>query len=179
MGQGRKGAALATGAVMFGIVMAGCSSGSSSKSADSGSGPTVGTAAKAASPASGAISVDLVVTGDRTATVKGTKGTCEIPTGSTLGSRYDLSAADYPALGADGFLSVTGPEPIGGRAAPANLKALIGGAGFLDTDGSGLTVAANRKRVTVDADLGGGTAMTPDNPGTPVRVHISGTITCS
>ena len=179
MSHRHRGAVLAAGVVMLGIAMTGCSSGSSSGGSGSGSGSTAGTATKAASPATGAMSVNLVVSGDRTATIRGTKGSCEIPTDKRLGGAYDLSAADYPALGADGFLSVSGPQPIGGSLTPNLLKASIDGAGFLDTDGSGLTVSKDRKQVTIEADLDGGTAMTPDTPGTPVHVHISGTITCS
>jgi hypothetical protein len=137
-------------------------------------GATATTAAPAPS-ASGKVSVDLVITGDRPATIKGTKGRCIISSSDPLSSSYDFTAADYPSLGADGGFGAAGGSPLtgGGHTFPS-VKAIIGGAQFGDIDGSGITLAANGKSATLDTDLGGG-----DATGARLTGHVSGTITCS
>jgi hypothetical protein len=138
---------------------------------------TGGATAAPGSSGSGKVSVDLAITGDLPATIKGTKGRCNISSNDPMSSGYDFEAADYPSLGANGAFSVEGGQlrGDGGRTYP-NIKANIGGGGFLvfDSSGSGLTISANGKTVTFNMDLDGS-----DAAGTPVLDHVSGTITCS
>jgi hypothetical protein len=177
--QGRK--IYVIGVVIAGVVAAGCSSGGSS-SPSSGSTTTTSAPAEAS-----AVSVDLTITGDRPATIKGSKGRCDIPSSAEMPSNYEFSGADYPSLGPEGNFSVAGVQKAtgGGQAAggqnefPASIKAVINGGGFLDTDGAGITFSADRKKVTLDADLSGSTGGTTSSPGTPLNDHVSGTITCS
>jgi hypothetical protein len=160
--------------------MAGCSSSGSSKAADTS--PTTTTAAgntgagSTAGSGSGTVAVDLVITGDKPATIKGSKGRCSLPSNQTIGAGYDFSGSDYPSLGAGGDFSVAGPQQAtaaGQIALPSNIKALIKGSGYLDTDGHGITISADRKKVTINADIGGMTSS-----GTTIHELVKGTITC-
>jgi hypothetical protein len=170
--------------LVAGISLGACSSSGSSKAAPGATGSTSTTSrnpAGGSGTAAGGVRVDLVITGDRPVTIKGTKGRCDMPSNATLSSGYEFTAADYPVLGAGGVFNVAGPQ----RAIPgqiglaASIKVLIADVGFLDTDGSGITVSADRKTVALDADLSGSTAGTPSVPGTPLHDHVTGTIACS
>jgi hypothetical protein len=177
--HGSRRKALAIGAGMFAIVIvvAGCSSSGSSKAADTS--PTTTTAAgnttagNTAGSGSGTVSVDIVITGERPATIKGTKGQCSLPSNETSPAGYNFSGSDYPSLGAGGNFGVTGPQK-GPPAFPSSIKVLINGGGYLDTDGHGITISADRKKVTINADIGGLTSS-----GTTVHELVKGTITCS
>jgi hypothetical protein len=174
-------AALAIGAGMLAIVMAGCSSSGSSGKAKSTGSQTTTTAAgtpagSTGGSGSGTVSVDLVITGDKPVTIKGSKGRCLLPSEPSLAPGYDFASSDYPALGTGGAFSVTGPQKAtaGGQIAlPSSIKALIKGSGFLDTDGHGITISADRKNVTLDADIGGRLSS-----GATVHERVKGTITC-
>jgi hypothetical protein len=187
----------AIGTVLLAIVIAGCSSsGTSAKAKGKTAGSTSSTpgggtsASGSSSPGgsqttsgsgSGTVTVDLVITGDRPFTIKGTKGRCRIPSDNTLGSGYDFIGADYPSLGAGGAFSVEGPQlaTAGGQTAfPANIKVIIKGGGLANIGGSGITLSADRKKVTLNVGLGGSTGGTLSNPGTPLHGHVTGTITC-
>ena len=172
---------LVIGAGMLAIVMAGCSSSGSSAKAANGKSTTTAagshtTTTAGAGSANSTVSVDLVITGDKPATIKGSKGRCSLPSNSSLSSGYDFSGSDYPSLGAGGNFNVTGPQQAtaGGQLAfKSSIKALINGAGFLDTDGHGITISADRKKVTINADIGGMTSS-----GTTIHELVKGTITC-
>jgi hypothetical protein len=171
---GRRGAFAC--AIVFGITVVGCSSGSSSKSSPTSKPGSSATTAGGSSAAPTGVKVDLVITGDKPATIKGTKGRCRISNPAMVG--YDFSGADYPALGATGDLSINGPQQnTNGFQEPSNLKLVMPDSGFLDTDGSGITISADGKHVTLDAAIGGGTGD-PSATNT-LTDHITGTITCS
>ncbi len=134
------------------------------------------TSAAPATSGSGKVSVDLVITGDRPATIKGTKGRCIISSSDPLSSGYDFEAADYPSLGANGSFSAEGGQQrTDGSRSFAVVKASFNGGDFLtfDSSGSGITISANGKNATLDMDLDGG-----DATGTRLAGHVSGTITC-
>lgn len=57
---------------------------------------------------------------------------------------------------------------------PASLEAIIDDSGFMDADSSGITVSADGKVVTLDADMSGSTA----GGARPLEGHVSGTIAC-
>jgi hypothetical protein len=191
---GRGAAITAAALVLAGCVgaLAGCSSsspGSSGGSAGSTTGPAAGSTTRSTAPApaagadrgTGGVTVDLVITGDRPATIKGTKGRCDIPADPGVSSIYEFTGADYPELGAGGDFSVAGPQrPTDpeGLTLEASIKALVGDGGFLDNGGTGIDVSADRTSVTLDADLGGSTGGTVDKPGTPLHDHVTGTIAC-
>jgi hypothetical protein len=169
-------AALAIGAV---LVLGACSSSGSSKSSTTNAGgstaaATGGATGNTVKPPNGAlaVNVDLVFTGDKPATIKGTKGRCDIPTDERLSSAYEFSYEDYPQLGSHGDVSVTGPQNTQLKLGPG-VKAIINGSGFLD-HGTGITVSADRKSVTLDADIGGQTSS-----GRRINEHVAGHITCS
>ena len=174
----RKALALGAGMIAIVIVMASCSSSGSSKAADTS--PTTTTVAggnttSGAGSANGTVSVDLVITGDKPATIKGTKGRCSLPSDPSLGAGYEFSGSDYPSLGAGGDFSVAGPQQktatqIG---VAASIKAIIKGSGYLSTGGHGITISADRKKVTLNVDIGGITSS-----GTTIHELVKGTITC-
>jgi hypothetical protein len=180
--QTTKCRTLAIGAGLLAIVMAGCSSSGSSGKAANGSVQTTTSVAgstgsgSTAGSGSGTVSVDLVITGDKPATIKGSKGRCSLPSNSSSSSGYDFSGSDYPSLGPGGDFSVTGPQQAtaGGQLAfKSSIKALISGSGFLATNGRGITVSADRKKVTINADIGG-----TSSSGTTVHELVKGTISC-
>jgi hypothetical protein len=175
--RGSRRKAWAIGAGMLAIVMAGCSSSGSSKAADTSPTTTSAaggntTTAAGAGPATGSVSVDLVITGQKPATIKGTKGRCSLPSNPSSSSGYDFSGSDYPSLGPGGDFNVAGPQK-GPPAFPSSIKALINGEGYLDTDGHGITISADSKKVTINADIGGRLTS-----GTTVHELVKGTITC-
>jgi hypothetical protein len=188
--RGSAGRAVAVQALLLAAILLAASSSSGSSKAGTtsptGGGNLATTTSAGSNPAKSAsggtaVTVDLVVTGDRPFTIKGTKGSCSIPSNDSLVSSYNFTGDDYPSLGAKGIFSVAGPQKAtaGGQLAfAASIKALIKGAGFLDTAGRGITVSADRTKVTLDTDISGGTAGTISNPGTPLRDHVTGTITC-
>jgi hypothetical protein len=161
------------------LVLGACSSSGSAKASTtnaggSTTGPTRGATGNTVKPPNRApaVNVDLVFTGDKPATIKGTKGRCSIPTDERLSSGYEFSYEDYPQLGLHGDVSVTGPQNTQLKLGPS-LKAIINGSGYLDT-GTGITVSADRKSVTLDADIGGMTSS-----GQQINEHVRGHITCS
>jgi hypothetical protein len=121
----------------------------------------------AGSPRSGApgVTADLTISGDRTASLKGTKGTCSGRVPLTV----TLSGADYADLGPSGAFSATGP---GASAATARFKVLVANVGFLSGMDAGITASADGKTLTFNSDAAGGRS------GTPEHIHIAGTVTC-
>jgi hypothetical protein len=181
MGHGRRSgsvsaavAALAIGAVLG---LGACSSSGSAKASttNAGGSTTVAPAGSTVKPTSGAptVSVDLVITGVKPATIKGTKGRCSLPSDKSLSSGYEFEGADYPSLGPDGVFNVAGPQNTQLKL-PPSIKAIINGSGFLSGRDAGITVSPDRKSVTLDADIGGMTSS-----GQQINEHVRGHITCS
>ncbi len=160
------------------VLVAACSSGGGGTTAKTRPPTPVSTAARVKG-----VQVNLMMTGDRTAVIVGTAGTCTIP---AFGApTYMFQGTDYPTLTPGGSLNVSGPivAENGGRVAPS-LKVLMGDVGLLTPqDGTGITVSANKRLVTLDADLSGGVGVSADNsildPANSLHAHISGTIRCS
>ena len=178
MGSARR--AVLTGCLIGAlVVIAGCSSGSSSSTTPKTRPPTPSpTAAKVKG-----VLVNLMLTGDRTAVVTGTNGTCKIP---PFGApTYDFDGSDYPTLGPGGSLSIIGPIVVAnGATVPATVKIIMGDVGLLSPqNGAGITVSQNKRNVTLDADVSGGPGVTEDNsllpPDQSLHAHISGTIRCT
>ncbi len=124
-----------------------------------------------------------MLSGDRTATIVGTKGTCNIP---TFGApTYVFTGADYPDLGPTGSIRISGPVVVAnGGTVPATAKILMGDIGLLaPQDGTGITVSTNKRLVTVNADVTGGPGVTEDinlaPPDSTVVAHLTGTIRCT
>jgi hypothetical protein len=128
------------------------------------------------------VQANLMLTGDRTAVLAGTEGKCTIP---AFGApTYELDGSDYPGLGPDGSLRVTGPIVVANGSVPPTAKVLIGDVGLLTPqDGAGVTVSSNKRVVTLDADLSGGPGVTEDinlqPPDSTVHAHLAGTIRCT
>ena len=122
------------------------------------------------------MTVDLTITGDRPATISGTKGECSKKVagdGPPIGE-YVFSGSDYPSLGAEGAFSLSPAEPYlsGGESDPY-IKVVIGDVGFLSSDAAGITVSADGKQVTLDNAISGGSG------GTLYVGKVTGTIVCA
>jgi hypothetical protein len=124
------------------------------------------------------LKVDLVLTGTKSVTIKGTKGTCHISTSPDFGTEVDLSGADYPSMGSAGALSIEAPHTnrfVGGTstANPGLVKFDISGTGGISGETPTISVSADKKTVTLDTTIDGtsGTATVHEN--------IKGTIVCS
>jgi hypothetical protein len=170
---------VAAGVLGLGVLLAaGCSSSGGSKPATSTSTSTTTTKPKATDAV-----FNVVITGDRPATITGAKGSCSIDGDSA--PQYSLSSTDYPALGPSGELSVTGKTVVpGSDPVPASLKLVVADAGFLaPSTGAGITIKPNQKVVMLDTDLSGGVSGENDaninDPDNSLHGHITGSITCS
>lgn len=164
---------LAAAMLVTAALGAGCGSKSSTKtSVGSGAGAT-STTAKPASAAAGSVkSVDLVMTGQDPATVKGTKGTCSIRPTQT---GYDFESDAYPSLGTPGAISIIRM----GSSGTAELKILINGNYLFDMSrGQGITISSDNKHVDVDVDLTRGSVAGSGAPST-MSGHLKGTIDCN
>lgn len=129
------------------------------------------------------VQVNLTLTGDRTATIQGTKGSCTIP---AFGApSYEFTGKDYPTLGSKGSLTISGPVEVNGTVAvPASAKVLLADVGLTSpTDGSGISLTNNNMTVTVDTQVGGGTGQSEDinldNPSNTVTAQLTGSIRCT
>ena len=177
MGSARR--AVLTGCLIGAlVVIAGCSSGGSSTTPKTRPPTPTPTAATVKG-----VQVNLLLSGDRTAVVTGTKGTCKIP---PFGApTYDFAGSDYPSLGPGGSLSVIGPLVVANSGSvPPAVKIIMGDVGLLTPQiGAGITVSPNKRNVTLDADVSGGPGVTSDNsildPNASLHAHISGTIRCT
>lgn len=177
MGSARRAAL--TGCLIGALVaFAGCSSGSSATTPKTR--PTTPTPTAATVKG---VQVNLLLSGDRTAVVTGTKGTCKIP---PFGApTYNFDGSDYPSLGPGGSLSVIGPIVVAnGGTVPATVKIIMGDVGLLTPQiGAGITVSSNKRVVTLDADVSGGPGVTSDinlnSPDNSLHAHIAGTIRCT
>jgi hypothetical protein len=154
---------------------AGCGSKSSAKTsagAGAGAGAT-STTVKPSSAAAGSVkSVDLVMTGQDPATVKGTKGRCSI--GATQAG-YDFGSDDYPSLGTQAGISILRMSSSG----TPQLKILINGNYLFDmSNGQGIKISADNKHVDVDLDLTHGSVAGSGQPST-TSGHLKGTIDCN
>jgi hypothetical protein len=175
----RSGGAIAgAGIVAAMMVIGACSSGGGGTSDTRKPGTTTTTA-----PAITGVQVNLTITGDRTATIQGTKGSCSIP---PFGSAtYAFGGADYPSLGANGSLSVAGPlEVNGSTGVPASVKVVIGDVGLLSpANGSGITISNNERVVMINTPISGGTGQSEDinltGPEASVHAQLVGTIRCT
>jgi hypothetical protein len=174
----------AVAACLAGVVLlaGGCNSDDGSAAPD-----TRPTTTTTSGPRVTGVAVDITITGDRTATVQGTKGKCTIP---EFGApTYEFSGADYPSLGAGGSISIAGPVSVANGTVPANAKVTITGAdpstdvGFLSTpEGTGITLTRNQLVVMLDAPLTGGLGGAEDislNPAeNDLSARMSGSIRC-
>jgi hypothetical protein len=128
--------------------------------------------------------VTLTITGDRTATVQGTQGTCTIP---EFGApTYEFSGADYPTLGTRGSISIAGPVTVANGTVPASAKVTLTGAdpandvGFLsDPQGTGISLSGNQLVVMLDAPLTGGLGGAEDINLDPAANNLSARMTGS
>src|SRR5690242_20128421 len=97
-----------SGVVAALLLVSACSSGGSSTTATTRRPRTTTTTR----PDVTGVQVNLTLTGDRTATIQGTKGTCTIP---AFGApSYEFTGKDYPTLGPKGSLTITGPVVVNG-----------------------------------------------------------------
>jgi hypothetical protein len=159
--------------------------GSSSSKAEGASPSTAATTSRsstaprpATTVAMPGLKVDLVLTGTKSVTIKGTKGTCHISTSPDFGTEVDLSGADYPSLGSAGALSIEAPHTtrfVGGTstANPGLVKFDISGTGGISGETPNITVSADKKTVTLDTTIDGTSGAAT------VHENIKGTIVCS
>lgn len=110
-------------------------------------------------------SVDLRFTGPIALVANGTAGTCQLgkdASGIVTKFGFSASGTDYPGLG-DGFFVEEGNNGF------VTVKLLAGaGANFINIQDIQNAVSADHKSITLDADLGGGSATE----------HVAGTIVC-
>ncbi len=164
-----RGGWLRFGVVVLGVTVATAACGGSGSTGKASSSSTSQSSSSNSTGASGSgpqsVKVDVVITGDSTATIKGTKGQCSV---LPNGAAYSFTGADYPDLGTDGALSVRGPTKIGAsQTQPPSIKMIVQGRGYLSgADVGGIQVSPDGKKVTLDLTLSG-------------RTHITGTITCT
>lgn len=125
--------------------------------------------------------VDLTLTGDRSAVVQGSKGTCTIP--PFAAPTYDVTGAEYPSLGAGGSISIAGAVTVANGSVPANVKVTIDDVGFLSENGTGISLSRNNLVVTLDAPLTGGLGGAEDinllDPENTLSARLTGTIRCT
>jgi hypothetical protein len=163
--------------VACGSVVVACDSGDGSSSSTTSSVPlTTPTTAPSAEQRQ---RVDLRMTGNRTATIRGLTGRCRTPTGG-LPKSFVVTDAQ---LGAGGYIAVYGPVTVpGGITIPPNVKAVVNGAGMESpTSGSGVTVRPDLQSVELNANLTGTTGPSVNGatlPNPVVRAHLSGTLRC-
>jgi hypothetical protein len=155
----------------------------SSKSSSSSSSSTPTTTAPKKTAAKGGVTVDLVITGQDPAVIKGTKGSCGVSQNETWGD-YNFVAADYPGLGPNGVFSLESPN---GVTRIAMMKNIVNGHVLTEEpEGSGMTFSDRFHKVTIDADLTRGESP-PSDPNNEqsgltkhiVTGHVAGTIVCN
>jgi hypothetical protein len=161
------------------LAVAGCGAKSSTASSD-GSATTTSAKATATTAAGAGFKVDLILSGEDPAVIRGTKGRCNIYTGpdAPASSGYEFLAADYPSLGPGGYLSFEGTHVNGvGAQQPAGLyKTNVNGHELVNAGpaGAGVTMSADRKHLIVDLDV----ARASGTPTPPITGHIKGSIDC-
>lgn len=158
------------------IVSAGCNKNSTATP------PSPTSTAPPTTAAPGGVAVDLVITGADPAVLKGSKGRCNLflIDNKFPNSGYEFMAADYPSLGTGGYFSFEGTYKDANFSRPADIyKNQVNGNFLLDAGGpgQGITMSADRKHVTVDADVS--RAPVNGNPPYPATGHIKGTIDCA
>lgn len=139
--------------------------------------PSIG--ATATPKATGTAQVDLTFTGALAFTAKGTAGQCLLgtPVGGGLPTfAFNASEADYPRLGQSfSLLQFAGTNPY------VDLKWVIddnnayGQSGPVYTGTNTITLSADHRAVTLDAQLSG---LAPQGKPVPGPEHVTGTITC-
>ena len=143
----------------------------------SGSGTSARSATTVAVPG---MKVDLVLTGTKSLTIKGTKGTCHISTSPDFGTEVDLERSKKlpEPRQRRPRCSIEAPHTnrfVGGTstANPGLVKFDISGTGGISGETPNITVSADKKTVTLDTTIDGtsGTATVHEN--------IKGTIVCS
>jgi hypothetical protein len=159
------------------VVVAACDSGGSSTTPQTRRNTPTSTVQKVEG-----VSVNLMLTGDRTATIVGTRGSCTIPRFAP--PTYVFNGSDYPTLGPSGSLRVVGPVVVNGTVGvPSAVKVNIDEVGFLSANGSGITLSPNHQMVKIDTDLTGGLGGAEDinlnSPDNSLHGHITGTIRCT
>jgi hypothetical protein len=141
--------------------------------------------AQSPAPVPPGVVVDLVVSGQDKATLKGTKGTCQLFTNQ--GGRavqFLFSATDYPSLGTGGnfnFIATESQPPgrrysVGGRIGGNYIhlrERLVG-----TSQETGITVSPDYTRVTLNTDLSNNTVTMPYKGLTEKTGHVQGTIRC-
>ncbi len=171
------GLALA-GALLLGATACGGSSSGKGAAASATTGGSGGSAAPTTTVAVPGLTADLVITGTKNATIKGTKGDCNISTSPDVGTNVSFTGGDYPSLGSTGFMSIDAPHTNrytngSTSAAPGLVKFEIGGTGGLSGDTPNITVSADKKTITLDTDVEGTTGTVT------IHENIKGTVTCS
>jgi hypothetical protein len=161
------------------LLVTACSSGGNSTSASTRRSGT----RTPSEPRVTGVQVNLTVTGDRTAVIQGSKGTCSIP---PFGApTYTFNGKDYPTLGKNGSVSIAGPLIInGGAGVPASAKVIVDDVGLLSpANGSGISLSKNELVVMVNAPISGGTGDSADNnldaPSATVHAQLTGSIRCT
>jgi hypothetical protein len=146
-----------------------------------------------APPGHQVILVDLVMTGQDPAIIKGTAGECLFHVGAdgTLDVSYTFLGSDYPSLGSNGLFSVNPTGPIvAGQYVQYWISGRFGtGEPFFSSQsslaqsrgtGEGITVSADHKLVTItNAPLSNNTVSMPYSGFTEITDRVSGTISCS
>jgi hypothetical protein len=177
-----SGTLVAGGGVLAALLLVGaCSSGGGSST--TASTRRAGTTTTTNADISG-VQVNLTLTGDRTATIQGAKGTCTIP-GDGAAPTYEFDGKDYPALGTHGSVVITGPLVVNGTAAiPPSAKVILDDVGLVSpTDGAGITLANSNRTVMVNVPVSGGVGQSADNnfddPSNSVKAMLAGSIRCT
>jgi hypothetical protein len=118
------------------------------------------------------VKVGITVSGASNATIKGTKGRCEIS--KQTGNNYDFEGADYPSLGAHGVFDLTSEQRLGTQIEGPTIKLVVGDKGYITSaDTGGIKFSPDRTLVQLNQSITSST-----NGGPPQTVHIVGSIEC-
>jgi hypothetical protein len=131
---------------------------------------SVATTAPTKAPATGTAQVDLLFTGTRAITAKGTTGRCIIITRAdgTVAFGFEATEANYPGLGLSFSMANLNGEHV-------DIKWVIENTISYGDPGTGITLSADHHSVQLDVEL---SPFTPQGGTAPGPEHVKGTVTC-
>jgi hypothetical protein len=131
---------------------------------------SVATTAPTKAPATGTAQVDLLFSGTRAITAKGTTGRCIVITRSdaTVAFGFEATEANYPGLGLSFSMANLNGDHV-------DIKWVIEGNISYGDPGTGITLSADHHSVQLDVEL---SPFTPQGGTAPGPEHVKGTVTC-
>lgn len=169
-------------AVVLTVAAAACSGGTTPTTGPTATGATQGTGSQQPGtssvattaptnpPVAGTAQVDLLFSGTRAITAKGTAGRCIIvKVGDRVSFGFEATEADYPGLGLSYSMANLNADYV-------DIKWVIeNDISYGNPPAGGGTLSADHHSVTIDVDLSPFTMVGGTTPGPE---HVKGTITC-